>query len=83
MATTTPVRAGGADPTRTGVSWGGFVEYLQGVREELKSPRTTWPTRSELFQLTKVVLLIIFLVAIYCGALDGLLSLVTDRLFTH
>ena len=59
------------------------MEYLAGVREELKPPRTTWPTRSELYQLTKVVLVIIFLVAAYCGALDALMSFVTDKIFTH
>ena len=87
MAATTPVRATGSSAPGTeakpGVSWAGFMEYLAGVREELKPPRTTWPTRAELFQLTKVVLVIIFLVAIYCGALDGAMSFVTDRIFTH
>lgn len=78
-ATTTAVRPGpaGGDVPAGNV----FFEYLQGVREELK--KAQWPTRAELFQLTKVVLVIVFVVGAYCGALDGLLSLVTNALFTR
>ena len=77
------MRAGGAEPAKPGFSWSTFTEYLSGVREELKPPRTSWPTRDELFQLTKVVLVIIFLVAVYCGVLDGTLNFITDRVFPH
>ena len=88
MAASTPARApgpagavDGKSGNGSGPSLEGLTDYLVGVREELKPPRTTWPTRSELYQLTKVVLVIIFLVAAYCGALDGLMSFATDKIF--
>ena len=57
----------------------GFVEYLKGVREELK--KAIWPTREELFRLTQIVLLLIAIVALYCGALDAVLGVLTSRIF--
>jgi preprotein translocase SecE subunit len=76
MATNSPApAAAGASAT----SGGGLVEYLRGVRAELK--KAEWPSRAEMFQLTRVVLLLILIVAVYCGSLDGLLGLVTNRLF--
>lgn len=57
----------------------GFVEYLKGVREELK--KAVWPTREELIRLTQIVLLLIAIVALYCGALDAVLGVLTSRLF--
>jgi preprotein translocase SecE subunit len=61
-------------------SWKGFVEYLKGVREELK--KAVWPTPAELIRLTQIVLLLITVVAVYCGALDSLLGTLTGRIFT-
>ena len=58
---------------------GGIVQYLREVNAELK--KAQWPTRAELIRLTQVVLLLIAVVAAYCGTLDGLLSMVSDRLF--
>ena len=78
MATTTTTTTTPA-PQSGGVG-GGLGEYLRGVREELK--KAQWPTRPELIQLTKVVLFIIVVVAVYCGALDALLGLVTNSLFS-
>jgi preprotein translocase subunit SecE len=62
---------------RTGPSLQGIVEYLRGVREELR--KAVWPTRAELIRLTQVVLAVIAVVAIYCGALDAVLSFITSR----
>jgi preprotein translocase SecE subunit len=62
-------------------SAGGLMEYLRGVRTELK--KAEWPTRAELIRLTQVVLVLITIVAIYCGGLDFLLGLVTNKLFGH
>lgn len=59
----------------------GFTEYLQGVRTELK--KAEWPSRAELIRLTQVVLILITVVALYCGGLDFILGLITSRLFTH
>ena len=78
MATNSP--APGAAGV-SAVSGSGIAEYLRGVRAELK--KAEWPSRAQLFQLTRVVLLLILIVAVYCGALDGLLGLVTNRLFSH
>ncbi|MBC8140977.1 MAG: preprotein translocase subunit SecE [Armatimonadetes bacterium] len=55
--------------------------YLSEVQTELK--KAEWPTRAELIRLTQVVLTLIFIVAIYCGGLDALLGLVTNRLFNR
>jgi preprotein translocase subunit SecE len=60
---------------------GGLVKYLGEVRAELK--KAEWPTREQLVKLTQVVLTLIFIVAVYCGGLDGLLGLVTNRLFNR
>ncbi|MGC4046495.1 MAG: preprotein translocase subunit SecE [Armatimonas sp.] len=64
---------------RPNISWKGFVDYLKGVREELK--KAVWPTRAELIRLTQIVLLLITIVALYCGALDSILGLITSRIF--
>ena len=55
--------------------------YLSEVQVELK--KAEWPTRAELIRLTQVVLTLIFIVAVYCGGLDGILGLVTNRLFNR
>jgi preprotein translocase SecE subunit len=59
----------------------GFGEYLKGVRNELR--QAEWPSRAELIRLTQVVLTLIFIIAVFCGVLDFLLSLVTNRLFNR
>jgi preprotein translocase subunit SecE len=65
---------------RPAPSWKGFVEYLKGVREELK--KAVWPTREELIRLTQVVLLLIAVVGVYCGAIDSILGVLMSRVFT-
>ena len=60
-------------------SYEGFGAYLRGVQEELR--KAQWPTRPELIRLTQVVLGIIAVVAVYCGGIDALLSVITNRLF--
>ena len=55
--------------------------YLSEVQTELK--KAEWPTRAELIRLTQVVLTLIFIVAIYCGGLDAILGLVTNKLFNR
>ena len=61
----------------------GFEEYLKGVRHELKSPQTHWPTRPELIKMTQIVLLLIGVVAIYCGGIDFALSQFAQRLLSR
>ena len=69
-----PARAAGR---RAAPSLRGIAEYLRGVREELR--KAVWPTKTELVRLTQVVLAVITVVAIYCGALDAVLSFITSR----
>ena len=61
-----------------GPSLSGIGEYLRGVREELR--KAEWPSRAELIRLTQVVLAVIFVVAVYVGTLDTLLTWITRRL---
>lgn len=58
-------------------------EYLKGVRHELRAPQTHWPSRAELIRLTQIVLLLITVVALYCGGIDFLLAQLTQRLLPH
>ncbi|GAB4463740.1 MAG: hypothetical protein OHK0029_32890 [Armatimonadaceae bacterium] len=53
-------------------------EFFKGVMHELRLAE--WPKREELIRLTQVVLTLIAIVAIYCGGLDFILSLITSRL---
>lgn len=76
-ATTTTPRGPIRARSGRGFSLSGLVEYLQGVREELR--KATWPTRAELVRLTQIVLLAIAIVAAYVGGLDALLSWITRR----
>ena len=73
---TPPGPAGSAAAVRTRGKLD-LVEYLKGVREELK--KAQWPTRAELTRLTQVVLAVIFITAVYVGALDGALGWMTGR----
>ena len=70
-------------PAPNAAKSGGFdiVEYLRGVRSELK--KAEWPSRPELIRLTQVVLILIAVVALFCGTLDFLLGLITNKLFIH
>jgi len=70
-----------ATPSKKDLEGGGLMGYLRGVREELR--KAHWPTRAELFRLTQVVLALIGIVAAYCGALDALLGLGTNRIFNR
>ncbi|MBC8102398.1 MAG: preprotein translocase subunit SecE [Cytophagales bacterium] len=73
-ASDTPVRAAGEASTGRGL-----LQYLRDVNAELK--KAEWPTRAELIRLTQVVLILIAVVAAYCGSLDAVLSLITGKLF--
>jgi preprotein translocase SecE subunit len=81
MAGTADVPAGPAAKPAEEIAKGGLIQYLKDVRVELK--KAEWPTRDQLIKLTQVVLVLIAVVAIYCGGLDGLLGLVTNRLFNR
>lgn len=78
-ATTVGGTPSGAD--RGGSEGTGPGAYLRGVRDELK--KAVWPTRAELIRLTQVVLILITVVAAFCGALDAGLGLITDKIFNR
>jgi|GEM_PF-5058045 len=56
-------------------------EFFEGVKRELRLAE--WPSRADLIRLTQVVLVLITIVALYCGGLDYLLSLITNKLFNR
>ncbi len=77
----TPAPSGPANADTAAGAANGLTEYLQGVRSELK--KAEWPSKAELLRLTQITLILIAIVAAYCGGLDALLSLITNRLFGH
>ena len=54
------------------------VQFLRDVRSELR--KVTFPTRTETLASTAVVLVVVFIVALYLGIVDFLLSLVIPRI---
>ena len=87
MAAATTSSSGGNTPAPSGPASSagspvaGLTQYFRDVRVELK--KAEWPNRAELIRLTQVTLLLIAITAAYCGSLDALLSLITNRLFNH
>ncbi len=51
--------------------------YIQEVITELK--KTTWPTRQEATNMTKVVISVIFVLGCYMGLLDFVLTLLVSK----
>ena len=51
--------------------------FLHEVMVELK--KTTWPTLPEAWRLTTVVLAVIIALAVYVGAIDFILTTITNR----
>ena len=50
------------------------VQFFRDVRSELR--KVTFPTRKETLASTAVVIVVVFIVAIYLGIVDFVLSLV-------
>jgi preprotein translocase SecE subunit len=78
MASNSTARAAEKLSPKSPPSWGSFVAFLKGVREELK--KAHWPSREELIRLTQVTLLLIFVVAAFWGALDAVLGFIAGKL---
>jgi len=53
--------------------------FLTDVRVELK--KVTWPSRQDTLNSTGVVLIVVFIVAFYLGAIDIFLSRMVTTLF--
>ena len=49
-----------------------IVRFYNETRGELR--KVTWPTRQEAFNLTRIVLVVLFGMSIFLGALDYLFS---------
>ena len=54
-------------------------KFIQEVIAELK--KVSWPTRTQLFQSTAVVLVVVAIVAVYLAALDSVFERVVDAIF--
>jgi preprotein translocase subunit SecE len=54
------------------------VQFYRDVRSELR--KVTFPTRTETIASTAVVIVVVFIVAIYLGVVDFVLSLVIPRI---
>lgn len=68
---------GGAESTSRGP--GRLVEFLGEVRAELK--RVTWPSKSEVYATTFVVILTSLVFGLYLFGIDLLLNTAVQRLF--
>jgi preprotein translocase subunit SecE len=76
-----PKPAGGPKPASAARKDGTIPRisrYLKEVQVELR--KTTWPTRQELTNSTKVVLGTVIVVGVYLGVIDWLLTRVTHAL---
>ena len=51
---------------------GGVSNFINETKQELK--KVTWPSRGELVQATMVVIVTTFILAVYIGAIDSVLS---------
>ena len=56
-----------------------IVNYFSETRTELK--KVTWPSREELKQSTRVVIVATFLVTIFIGIVDQVLSRIIKLVF--
>jgi preprotein translocase subunit SecE len=54
------------------------VQFLRDVRSELR--KVTFPSRTETLASTAVVIIVVFIIAIYLGLVDFVLSLIIPRL---
>jgi preprotein translocase subunit SecE len=53
--------------------FGKFGGFIQETKQELN--KVTWPSRSELWQATALVIFTTFLLAFFVGAVDSVLSI--------
>ncbi|MDD3643607.1 MAG: preprotein translocase subunit SecE [Candidatus Krumholzibacteria bacterium] len=53
--------------------------FLGEIKSELK--KVTWPTREELKESTKLVIIATFVVTLFVGIVDQILSLIIRRFF--
>jgi preprotein translocase subunit SecE len=56
-----------------------FKTYLTDTKNELK--KVTWPTKEELKESTRVVLVASFLLTVFIGVVDQILSRIVKLIF--
>jgi preprotein translocase subunit SecE len=56
------------------------VTFLHDVKAEVK--KVVWPTRREAIGGTVVVLVVVFLVAVFLGIIDSILSKIVQSMIT-
>jgi preprotein translocase subunit SecE len=56
------------------------IQFLSEVRSEVK--RVTWPTKKEAMGGTAVVLVVVFIMALFLGLVDLLLSKIIGVIFS-
>jgi preprotein translocase subunit SecE len=56
------------------------IQFLSEVRSEVK--RVTWPTKKEAIGGTAVVLVVVFIMALFLGLVDMLLSKIIGVIFS-
>ncbi|HEU4940657.1 MAG TPA: preprotein translocase subunit SecE [Candidatus Eisenbacteria bacterium] len=55
-----------------------LTEYVKDVRVEMS--KVSWPTREELRESTLVVIVMVFLMMVFIGIIDRVLSLAFEKL---
>ena len=61
-----------------GDTYGRSIQFFQDVRSELR--KVTFPNRKETIASTAVVIVVVFIIAIYLGLVDFVLSMVLGNL---
>jgi preprotein translocase subunit SecE len=61
------------------------IDMLERIRKflaetKVEMGKVTWPTRAELKESTKIVIVATFIVTIFIGFIDGVLTLIVRRL---
>lgn len=54
------------------------ITFIRQTSDELK--KVTWPTKENVIRLTVIVLFISFVVGLYIGAIDFILTKITETL---
>ena len=58
--------------------YGKSIQFVQDVRSELR--KVTFPNRKETIASTGVVIIVVFIIALYLGVVDFVLSMVLGNL---
>ena len=72
-------------PARTKPKKNFIVRFVDSIRKYIRETigelrKVSWPTRQEAMNLTKIVLIVISVVAVYFFVVDGLLTMVFNVL---